>query len=143
MDSTWDDLSDVQLVAAAADVVRHPRVDPADSFVLHAPLELAARAALLPYVAPVARAEARRQITVVADTYEGFGPAVSLPRELALDSLEEATVMFIAALRAGELDDVDAAAAWIGCFATPDDLRRLLTSEIAPSLAAGLSSAGT
>jgi hypothetical protein len=136
MDSTWDDLSDVQLVAAAADVVRHPRVDPADSFVLHAPLELAARAALLPYVAPVARAEARRQITVVADTYEGFGPAVSLPRELALDSLEEATVMFIAALRAGELDDVDAAAAWIGCFATPDDLRRLLTSEIAPSLAA-------
>ena len=25
---------------------------PADSFVLHAPLELAARAALLPYVAP-------------------------------------------------------------------------------------------
>ena len=44
--------------------------------------------------------------------------------------------MFVAALRAGELDDVDAAAAWIGRHATSADLARLLTAEIAPSLAA-------
>jgi hypothetical protein len=136
MATTWDDLSDMRLVAAAADVVRHPRVDPADSFVLHAPLELAARAALLPYVSPAARAEARRQITAVADTYEHFGPAISPPRDLALDSLEEATGVLVTALRAGDLDDVDAGAAWLGRRATSADLPRLLTAEIAPSLAA-------
>jgi hypothetical protein len=136
VDATWDALSDVQLVAAAADVIRHPRMDPADSFVLHAPLELAARSALLPYVAPAARGAARRQIASLVDGYERFGPAVSPPRALPLDSLKEATVVLVAALRAGDLDDVDAAAAWIGRFATPDDLRRLLTAEIAPSLAA-------
>ena len=136
MDSTWDDLSDVQLVAAAAEVVSQPRVDPADSFVLHAPLELAARAALLPYVAPSARAEARSQVAAVADTYEHFGPAISPPRELTLDSLDATANMLVAALRAGELDDVDAAAASLGRHATSADLPRLLTAEIAPSLAA-------
>ncbi len=53
-----DDLSDAELVAAVAAVVRTPRADPADSFVLHAPLELAARTALLPRVSPGSRAAA-------------------------------------------------------------------------------------
>src|SRR5690349_12065372 len=51
-----DQLSDVQLAAHAAATIRVPRAAPADSFVLHAPLELIARAALLPRVRP-ARSE--------------------------------------------------------------------------------------
>ena len=57
--SSIDDLSDAELIAAVASVVRNPRADPADSFVLHAPLELVARAALLPRVAPGERSKAR------------------------------------------------------------------------------------
>ena len=70
-----DDLSDAELIAAVASVVRTPRTDPADSFVLHAPLELAARAALLPRVAPGERSAARAQIAAVATAFEAFGPA--------------------------------------------------------------------
>src|ERR1043165_2338865 len=44
--------SDLRLVEGVADVLATPREDPADSFVLHAPLELVARTALLPFVAP-------------------------------------------------------------------------------------------
>ncbi|HEY7947858.1 MAG TPA: hypothetical protein VID75_09280, partial [Acidimicrobiales bacterium] len=49
---SWPD--DRLLAWAAADVAV-PKVDPADSFVLHAPLELLARAALLSRVAAPAR----------------------------------------------------------------------------------------
>ena len=72
--SPIDDLSDAELIAAVASVVRTPRADPADSFVLHAPLELAARAALLPRVAPGERSKARAQIAAIATAYEAFGP---------------------------------------------------------------------
>ena len=43
---------DAALVGYVADRVREPREQPADSFVLHAPLELLARTALLPWVSP-------------------------------------------------------------------------------------------
>ena len=43
--SEW---SDVEVVRYVAERVRMPRRDPANSFVLHAPLEVLARAALLP-----------------------------------------------------------------------------------------------
>ena len=82
--SSIDDLSDAELIAAVASVVRTPRTDPADSFVLHAPLELAARAALLPRVAPGERSKARAQIAAIATAYEAFGPAAPPPRDRTL-----------------------------------------------------------
>ena len=85
-----EDLSDAELVAAVASVVRTPRTDPADSFVLHAPLELAARAALLPRVAPGERSKARAQIAAIATAYDAFGPAAPPPRDLRLASLPAA-----------------------------------------------------
>ncbi len=103
-------LSDAELVAAVAAVVRQPRVAPADSFVLHAPLELTARAALLPHVAPQARAAARRQIAAIASEFEAFGPGTAPPPHRDLTSLAEAAARLGAAITAGDLDEVDATA---------------------------------
>ena len=50
-----DQWSDRRLAAAVAEVVAVPKEAPADSFVLHAPLELLARVGLLPAVRPEAR----------------------------------------------------------------------------------------
>src|SRR6266576_3426782 len=65
-----DALSDEQLFSLAANVVSVPKRDPANSFILHAPLELLARRALLHYVAPDRRAAVRQQIVRVAALYE-------------------------------------------------------------------------
>jgi hypothetical protein len=131
-----DDLSDAELVAAVASVVRTPRADPADSFVLHAPLELAARSALLPRVSPDARAAARAEIAAIATTYEAFGPAAPTPPGRTFDSLEQAATRLGDAISAGDLEDVDATASWLGRRATSDQLAPLLADVIVPSLAA-------
>ena len=73
-----DELDDEELVAAAARHVAVPRRDPADSFVLHAPLELLARSALLRHVEPAAREEARQRLAWVAASYDTT-PAADLP----------------------------------------------------------------
>lgn len=67
-------LSDTALADAVARVLARPRLAPPDSFVLHAPLELLARTALLPSVSPQHRAAARRQITRIAANFDAFGP---------------------------------------------------------------------
>src|SRR3954452_11817716 len=72
-----DQLSDVQLAAHAAATIRVPRSAPADSFVLHAPLELVARAALLPRVRPAQRDHARLRIFAVAHQFSGTGPPIA------------------------------------------------------------------
>ena len=66
--------SDARLVDAVASVIAEPRRDAADSFVLHAPLELGARVALLPHVLPRYRDAARRRIVSLASKYEGYVP---------------------------------------------------------------------
>ena len=51
-------LSDAELCEGVAGLLAVPRRAPADSFVLHAPLELLARTALLPLVHPASRERA-------------------------------------------------------------------------------------
>ena len=119
-----------------ADVVRRPRVEPADSFVLHAPLELAARAALLPLVAPAARDEARQRLLDLATAYDAAADPLPPPPRRSFDSPAEAARRLQDAIAAGDLDDVDAVAAWIGRAVTPTQLRALLADDVAPSLAA-------
>jgi hypothetical protein len=131
-----DSASDAELVALVAEVVRRPRVEPADSFVLHAPLELTARAALLPYVAPAARDEARQRLLDLATTYDGAGDALPPPRRRELDSPAAAAARLRSAIAAGDLEEVDEVAAWIGRALTPTELRALLADDLAPSLAA-------
>jgi hypothetical protein len=82
--------SDAELVRSAAATLSTPRRDPADSFVLHAPLELAARAGLLPHVAPEARERARLRIVALSAGYERYEPidVDPTPEPVAIDDAD-------------------------------------------------------
>jgi hypothetical protein len=134
--TTPDRLSDAELAAAVADVVRRPRRDPADSFVLHAPLELAARAALLPRVAPAARDQARLRLVDLATHYEASDDPIADPPERDAVSADDESAHLVDAVAAGDLDAVDASAAWLAHHTTATELRGLLADPILPSLAA-------
>jgi hypothetical protein len=128
--------SDVELISSVGDVLAVPRVDPADSFVLHSALELCARAALLPFVDVGRRAEARHRIVEVADQFEAFGDPVPPPADLTFGSLQDGAAYLDAAIELGELDDVDAAARWLGRSARASDLAPLLATSLIPRLGA-------
>src|SRR3954464_2674308 len=100
----WDDH---QLVAAAGRVLAVPRAAPASSFVLHAPLELIARAALLPHVAPEARDRARARIVGLVAGYEAAGDPVAEPGAVSVRPLAALAGELVAAIGAGDLDAVD------------------------------------
>jgi hypothetical protein len=127
---------DRRLIADVGEVLAVPRAAPADSFVLHAPLELLARAALLPIVQPSARPGARDRIRAVAADYLASGDPVEHPTAIDVESIEGGTARLLAAVKAGELDDVDRIARWLGDHVTPTELRRLLAQPVAASLAA-------
>ncbi len=131
-------LSDGQLVAETARKVARPRRDPADSFVLHSPLELTARALLLRLVAPSGRDAARRRIVQLGETFEAWGPAAVLPavEERAFSDVPTAVAALAGAIGRGDVDAVDAPAAWIGDRADPHDLASLLGAEVLPRLGA-------
>ncbi|MBV9254648.1 MAG: hypothetical protein JO054_10480 [Actinobacteria bacterium] len=137
-DVDLDLLDDQRLVANAAERIGVPRAEiPGDrfSFVLHAPLELLARAALLPMVAPDARDAARARIAALAADYEACGPALE-GVHAAFDSLESAAAALAGAVREGDLAAIDLAAGWLGERARPDQLRSLLGELCLPALAA-------
>ena len=77
-------LTDHALVSACAAVIDRPKAAPPDSFVLHAPLELMARAGLLARVGPDARDAARRSLVWFAATYAAAGPSVDEPDAASL-----------------------------------------------------------
>jgi len=66
--ATAEEPSDAGVLRSAIDRAAYPAKEPR-SFALHAPLELLARAALLPHVAPAARALAREQVTACGRHY--------------------------------------------------------------------------
>lgn len=129
-----DRLSDTELVAHVASTLSTPRSDPADSFVLHAPLELMARSALLPYVRPAERDLARLRVFALGAQFEAFGPPVGQPVAGEFASVSEATARLVSAIDAGDLDVVDRAAGWLGRAAQPAELRVALAADIVPRL---------
>jgi hypothetical protein len=132
-------LDDQRLVDSAAAIIGVPRdevVGDRYSFVLHAPLELLARAALLPYVAPDAREGARLRIVALAAGYEASGPAAADPPHAHFDSLADAALTLVGAIDAGDLDDVDTAATWLGVRARPNQLGPLLADTVLDRLSA-------
>lgn len=131
-----EEMSDARLAAEVADVVRVPRAEPADSMVLHAPLELTARVALLLRVAPAERGAARDRVVALARDYTAFGPGVEPARTVECESLADGARRLSAAISAGDLDDVDVLSSWLGRRATPDELRTLLADAVVPRLSA-------
>jgi hypothetical protein len=127
---------DRALVAAVGDVIARPKVAPADSFVLHAPLELLARAGLLRFVDPPSRDKARARLQWLADTYEAAGEPLDEPSSLPEQSVDDAADRLVDALTAGDLDEVDRVAKYLGEHASPSELRRMLAQPVVASLAA-------
>lgn len=151
-----DRLSDHELVNQVAEVVASPRNQPADSFVLHAPLELVARSRLLPLVAPTARRRARLHLVALASAYEATGPPLDDPDHADHDPGGEPTAgggtapappdapgdavgRLVASVDAGDLDATDRAARALA--SRPGDLtalvRRLATALTSRTAAAG------
>jgi len=126
---SMSEASDVRFVAAVGDVVQQSRSGAFDSFVLHAPLELAARAALLAYVSPSHRRRSRLRILAIAAVYEAFGPgaAVSVDQEAGSPSITG----FIDAVEAGDPDAAEEAALRLAVL-DPGDLVRLLADFVVP-----------
>jgi hypothetical protein len=103
---------------------------------LHAPLELAARAALLPWVQPAERELARQHIYAIGTQYEDFGPPIvepTPPSQLGELPAEADAVRWLAgALAAGDLEAVDRAAIAVAASATPSGLSRSLADLLLP-----------
>jgi hypothetical protein len=136
---TLTDRSDADLVDAASRVLAIPKQAPADSFVLHAPLELLARAALLARVRPSGRESARQRIAELAAGYEAAGDPVDDPRPTPIEAASSPSVLaarLAAALRMGDLDDVDALAVQLASSAPPSELRAWLGPVVVRSLGA-------
>src|SRR5258705_1034585 len=129
-------MDDRSLITAVGATISIPKQAPADSFVLHAPLELLARAGLLPRVRPEARDGARDQIRALGDKYAAAGDPVDEPAPIEVDSIEDGVRRLIAAVEARELDDADRLASWVGQRVDAVQLQRALAQPIAASLAA-------
>jgi hypothetical protein len=125
-----------QLIDRAVRALSVPRAEPADSFVLHAPLNLMARVGLLDYVAPDAVPAAEAVIQGVVDRYESVDPAAPPIGSVQFDNVGQAAARLTAALHAGDLDHVDEIAIWLTARASSAELGRLLGESIIDSLAA-------
>jgi len=124
------------LITKAAEVISVPKEAPANSFILHAPLELLARTLLLERVPPTSIDQARARIEWLASTYEAADPPMTPPAPLAVASHDAAVDRFVKALAAGELDEVDQLATWLGSNVPAADLQHALAGAVVSSLAA-------
>src|SRR4051794_7382738 len=109
-DPDAEDVTDSELVAAVARVVARPIVEPADSFVLHAPLELLARSGPLRPARPGARPAAGRRLAALAEQYRAVGTPLPDPEPQTFPSAAAAAGALVDAIGAGDLDAADRAA---------------------------------
>jgi hypothetical protein len=133
---------DVQLVVQhAVDTIAVPKDSVENSFTLHAPLELLGRVGLLPYVGHTRRADAMAMIAELAERYAAAGDPVDDPQAepagvVGRTSPELAASRLLDAVRAGELDEVDARAAALLPTVSPAEAVGLLGEGLVTSLAA-------
>lgn len=130
--SAW---SDAVLIDAVAAAVAPPKRDADTSFLTHAPLELAARAALLPMVAPAARDRARRRIAAIAARYQVEGEEIE-GKARSYSNAGAAVGALIAAMLEGDAEEADAALLFLIPRVSAPGLRRALAKEITPMLGA-------
>jgi hypothetical protein len=125
-------LSDAELVRAVASAIARPKRARSDSFTIHAPLELLARAALLTRVPPARRLAVRLRIAAIATEY-AKGEEIAAP---AIDfaSVAAAVDRLKSALREGDADLADAAVTFLAGRLSAWDARTALADEVAPCL---------
>jgi hypothetical protein len=125
---------DDHLIEWATDIVGVPKEAPADSFVLHAPLELMARATLLRRVSTEGRLAARARIIWMVRQYQAAGPSVRAPLPVMPRSTGAAVDALRKAIDVSDLEETDRFATWLGENASAADLRRALGPALAPAL---------
>lgn len=106
---------DRRLARAVAHLIAEPKAE-ADSFVLHAPLELLARVALLGGVRSDGHHRARLRLSALGTMYALAGPPARFPKAASPPANASAAGVLrslVEALRAGDLDAIDAAARWL------------------------------
>jgi len=130
-----DRCSDEQLFDLTARIVSIPKRDPADSFILHAPLELLGRRALLRSVPPDRREAVRERMLWVAATYERAGEPVEPSSVGHFASPAVAAAALVDAINGKDLDATDRAATWLGTNAAADAVMTL-AGPLLDSLAA-------
>ncbi len=130
-----DRFADAALATAAA-IVDRPKAAPPGSFVLHAPLELMARSALLARVTPEARLAARRRLVWFAATYAAAGESVAVDDRFAGAPAATVVSALVDAIGAGDLDAAGAAGRALSRSVPPAELVATLVDVVAPSLAA-------
>ncbi len=130
-----DDISDADLVRAVSRRVGVPRSDPADSFVLHAPLEVLARAALLPWAAPDARGLARLRLAALVAQFEGQAPFTP-PPDPETGGQRQCVAALANAVAAEDLDAADRAARAVAREIPASALAAAVGDVVMPSLAA-------
>ena len=128
--------SDADLVRLIADRVQIPRAEPANSFILHAPLELLARAALLPWVAADGREPARLRLASLLAQFESEPAAELESSPVAAVDARTAAGALVEAVASADLEATDRAARAVAGSAQPRELAALLGAAVLPSLAA-------
>lgn len=123
-------------IDAAARTISVPKRAPADSFVLHAPLELAARVGILERLAPEDRGPALAQIEATASAYLAAGEPLGPTVARTWTSVDQATATLTSALASQDLATVDAAMSWLAERIDPGAARTALATAIAPALSA-------
>lgn len=130
-----DRITDAALVTGVSHVLARPRTAHT-SFTLHAPLELMARARLLPLVRPEARAGARARLVALAAGYDHSGEAVDSPAGEQPATVEAATEVLWSAVAHHDADAADRAALALSRLASPADLAERLGDGVVPLLGA-------
>lgn len=128
---------DDRFLGWAAATIAVPNIGPADSFILHAPLELMARAALLPMVRHEHREHARQRIAWLVSEYQATDriaethddPLPAMSAAMALPAL-------LGAIKAGDLTATDRCARTLLNARTAIEVRRDLGPVVSPWLAA-------
>jgi hypothetical protein len=124
------------VIASAVDALRAPRRDPADSFVLHASLELMARVGLLELVDPADRTPALARIAELEAEFVAAGDPVDEPAAVDHADVRSAAAALAHALDAGDLDAVDAHAVWLAQRVDADGWCRVAGPLVVDSVAA-------
>ncbi|MFN0025365.1 MAG: hypothetical protein ACKVS5_15855 [Parvularculaceae bacterium] len=128
-------LGDAALAGAVAAAITAPKRDADTSFLTHAPLELAARAALLPMIAPAARDHARRRIASIAAQYARAGDEIDEP-SLEFANAMQASDALSSAIGSGDPEIADAALVYLVPRMTGPQLGRVIAPVILPMLGA-------
>jgi hypothetical protein len=129
-------LDDKALIALCAQTIEMPkRARGGSSFVLHAPLELLARAALLQHVAPDVRDFARRRIAEIGVRYANAGDEMQFD-EIHFSNESTARTALLRAVSEGDQSIAHNAMRFFIDRKHPDELRALLIDSIAPLLGA-------